>query len=80
MDEYCPVCGLGLECCPICGSKLVVLEYRGNEPHVLAMMKRRDFRGFLGCNRADLHDKVVDGVNYQDKAFIKAIFHSRKKK
>jgi hypothetical protein len=59
---------------------LVVLEYHGNDPHWLAVMKRRGFCGFLGCVRADLHDKVVDGVNYRDKAFILPIFHGRKKK
>ena len=33
------------------------------------------FRGFLGCLRVDLHDKVVDGVNYHGKVYIVPVFH-----
>lgn len=63
----------GLMSCPICGSKLVVVEYRGKKPDLLALMKSDDFSGFLGCLRVDLHDKVVDGVNYRGKVFIRPI-------
>jgi hypothetical protein len=63
--------------CPICGFKLVPVEYRGNKPEVLALMKSGGFCHFLGCIRVDLHDKVVDGVNYRGKVFVRPVFHSR---
>lgn len=63
--------------CSICGSELVVVKYSGKEPDELAFMRRDDFCGFLGCLRVDLHDKVVDGVNYRGKVFVKPIFHGR---
>jgi hypothetical protein len=64
-------------CCPICGLKLVPVEYKGKEPDKLALMGRDGFCGFLGCVRVDLHDKVVDGVNYRGKVYVVPIFHSR---
>jgi hypothetical protein len=72
MDDYCPKCGDVR--CPICGSKLVLLDYKGNDPDILAKMKSPDFRGFFGCNRAKLHDKVVNGVYYRGKAYVEAVF------
>lgn len=72
---YCP--SHGCMSCPICGSKLVALEYRGKEPDKLALMRRDDLRCLLGCTRVDLHDKVVDGVNYRGKVFLRPIFHGR---
>ena len=72
---YCP--SHGRMSCPICGSELVVVKYSGKEPDKLALMRRDDFCGFLGCLRVDLHDKVVDGVNHRGKVFLKPIFHRR---
>lgn len=69
---YCPK--HGLMSCPICGSDLRVLEYRGNDPKMLAIVKSRGFKFFLGCKRVVLHNKVVDGVDYRDKAYIYPIF------
>lgn len=66
--RYCP--HHGSMACPICGSALVKIEYRGRKPHLLALMKRADFRCFVGCIRIHLHDKVVDGVNYRGKVFL----------
>jgi len=63
--------------CPICGSPLVKLEYRGKKPHLLALMKRKDFCGFMGCSRTDLHDKVVNSVNYQGQVFIHPVLHAK---
>jgi len=73
---YCPE--HGSMACPICGSVLVKIEYRGKKPDKLALMKRADFCYFVGCIRVDLHDKVVDGVNYSGKVFFRPVFHSRK--
>lgn len=70
--HYCPEHGLMV--CPICGSVLKEIKYRGNKPDVLALAKRDGFRCFMGCTRVDLHDKVVDGVNYRGKLFVKPIF------
>lgn len=69
---YCSTHGLMV--CPICGSALVEIQYRGRKPDVLALAKRGDFRCFVGCLRVDLHDKIVDGVNYRGKVFVKPIF------
>jgi hypothetical protein len=66
------------EVCPVCGSELVVIEYRGHDPKTLALMKSDGFRGFLGCVRVDLHDKVVDGVDYRGKVFVSPVSHGRK--
>lgn len=63
--------------CPICGSELVPVKYSGKERHFLALMERGDFCGFLGCIRVDLHDKVVNGVNYRGKVYTFPVFHSR---
>ena len=71
----CPACRSEMSC-PICGSTLVELEYKGNKPHLLAAMRRADFRCFVGCPHIDLHDKVVDGVNYSGKTFIRPIFRT----
>ncbi len=67
--------GIGEGCCPICGCKLVVLDYRGSEPDLLALMRCEGFCCFLGCTRVDLHDKVVEGVDYRGKVFCKSVFH-----
>ena len=64
--------------CPICGSPLVELGYRGNKPDMLALMRRKDFCGLLGCSRTNLHDKVVDGVNYRGKVFVHPVLHPKK--
>lgn len=58
--------------CSVCGSVLRPVQYQGKEP--LPVMDKPDFGGFLGCLRVDLHDKVVNGVNYRGKVFIKAVF------
>jgi len=71
----CPESG-ALECCPLCGSRLRVIEYRGDKPELLALVLREDFRCFVGCVRVELHDKVIDGVDYQGKVFVQPIFHS----
>lgn len=71
----CPESG-ALEYCPLCGSRLRVIEYRGDKPELLALVKREDFRCFVGCVRVELHDKVVDGVDYRGKVFVQPIFHS----
>lgn len=75
--SYCP--HHGRMSCPICGSRLVFVRYSGTNPNTLALMKRDDFRGFLGCIRMDLHDKVVDGVNCRGKAFVKPVFEKRER-
>jgi len=41
---------------------------------MLALMKSANFVGFVGCCRVELHDKVVDGVNYQGKVFVRPLF------
>jgi hypothetical protein len=64
------------EFCPLCGSELVVIEYRGHDPEVLALMKSDGFCGFLGCCRVDLHDRVVDDVNYRGKVFFRRVSHA----
>jgi len=64
----------GLMVCPICGSVLIEIKYRGNKPHVLALAKRDDFGCFVGCLRADLHNKTVDGIDYRGKVYIRTIF------
>jgi hypothetical protein len=63
--------------CPLCGSMLVKVNYVGNKPEILALTKHDGFRGLWGCLRVDLHDKIVDGVDYRDKVFIKPIFDKR---
>ena len=65
------------DCCPICGSPLVELGYCGKKPDNLALMKRKDFCGFLGCSRTDLHDKVVNGVNYRGQVFVRPVLHPK---
>lgn len=75
MDSVSYVCPKhGLMVCPICGSVLVKLEYRGNKPNVLALAKRDDFCYFVGCSRTDLHNKIMNGVSYRGKVFVRAIF------
>jgi hypothetical protein len=35
------------------------------------------FRGFWGCNRAELHNKTtLDGKNHNGKVYVKKVFHS----
>ena len=55
--------------CPICGSPLVKIEYRGKDPKRLALMKRKDFCGFLGCMHTDLHEG--------GKVFVHPVFHPK---
>jgi hypothetical protein len=69
---FCPKHGLMV--CPLCGSVLVEVAYRGNKPKFLALAKRDGFRCFVGCLRVDLHNKIVDGVDFRGKVFIKPIF------
>jgi hypothetical protein len=77
MSEFhtgvCPKCSK----CPICGSELVELRYRGYNRSILAFTESDGFVGFLGCCRVELHDKVVDGVNYRGKVFVKPLFRKR---
>jgi len=68
----------GVMCCPICGSVLAKIVYSGKKPDMLALIKRDGFRGFVGCIRVNLHDKVVDGVNYRGKVFVRPIFDEEK--
>jgi len=63
--------------CPLCGCELVAIKYLGNKPDMLAKMKRPDFCGFLGCIRVELHDKIVNGINYRGKAYVIPIFHKK---
>ena len=60
--------------CPICGFELVVVKYSGSKRDLLALAESDGFRYFLGCLRVDLHDKVLDGVNYRGKVFIRSVF------
>jgi len=69
---YCP--SHGLMVCPVCGLELVVVKYSGGERDLLALAESDGFRYFLGCLRVDLHDKVLDGVNYRGKVFIRSVF------
>lgn len=69
---YCPE--HGAMACPICGSVFVRIEYIGKNPDLLALTKRDDFRGFAGCLRVELHDKVVDGVNCRGKVYVRPVF------
>jgi len=70
--HFCPE--HGDMACPLCGSLLAEIEYSGKNPDVLALTKRDGFCGFVGCIRVNLHDKVVDGVNYRGKVFVKPVF------
>jgi len=74
--NFCPNCD-DLPC-PICRSKMKWLEYRGHNPEKLAIMKIDGFRGFFGCVRVDLHDKVVDGVDWRGMVFVRPLFKRRK--
>jgi hypothetical protein len=60
--------------CPICGLELAVVKYSGSERDLLALAESDGFRCFLGCLRVDLHGKVLDGVDYRGKVYIKAVF------
>jgi hypothetical protein len=60
--------------CPLCGLELVVVKYSGSEHDLLALAESDGFRYFLGCLRVDLHDKVLDGVDYRGKVYIRAVF------
>ena len=71
--DVCPSCGF-VKLCPICGSELVELKYSGHKRSVLALVESDGFVGFLGCSRVELHDKVVDGVDYSGKVFIVPLF------
>lgn len=64
--------------CPLCGSKLTVVKYGGKKRNLLALVRSDNFCCFLGCLHVELHDRVVDGVNYRGKVFIKPIFHDRR--
>jgi hypothetical protein len=57
------------ELCPICGSALAEIEYRGKKPDLLALMKRENFCGFLGCMHTDLHEG--------GKVFVRPVFHPK---
>ena len=41
------------------------------------MMDKPDFGGFLGCLRVDLHDKVVNGVNYRARSLLRLFLNER---
>jgi hypothetical protein len=66
--------------CPICSSELVELRYRGYKRSIVAFIESDGFVGWLGCCRVELHDKVVDGVNYRGKVFVKPLFGKRKER
>lgn len=68
----------GVVRCPVCGSALVKIEYKGDEAELLAVTKLADFRGFVGCVRVDLHNKVVDGVDYSGKVYVRPVFDDRR--
>lgn len=57
--------------CSICGSALVVVKYQGSERDMLKLVESG--HRLLGCLHVNLHDKVVDGVNYRGKVFIKVL-------
>lgn len=67
-EHFCPDCEPKF--CPICGSKLVPIKYRGKKSDLLASATSKGFRYFLGCVRIDLHDKVLDGVDYRGKVYV----------
>jgi len=75
VDYYCSEHGSMV--CPSCGSPYVKIEYKGKEPDLLALTKRDDFCCFVGCLRVDLHDKVVDGVDYRGKVIFRPVFRGR---
>lgn len=56
-------------CCPVCGCPLVEIGYSGKDPKRLALMKRKDFCGYMGCTRTDLHEG--------GKVFVRPIFHPK---
>jgi hypothetical protein len=72
----CSSCGFA-DSCPICGSKLVEVKYSGHNRSMLAVTESDGFVGFLGCLRVELHDKVVDGVSYRGKVFVRPLFRKR---
>jgi hypothetical protein len=69
-----------VDLCPICGSKLVELKYSGHKRSILALIESDGFIGLLGCCRVELHDKVVDGVNYRGKVFVRPLFRKRRER
>ena len=71
--DVCSCCGF-VKSCPICGSELVELKYKGHKRSVLALVESDGFVCFMGCKRVELHDKVVDGVDYSGKVFIVPLF------
>ena len=74
LDSESHVCAKhGSMVCPICGSLLIKLKFMGNDAKVLALAKRKDFLCFVGCCRVDLHNKIVDGVDYRGKVFIRTV-------
>jgi len=73
-NAECYCLGHGRMSCPICGHVLVVVKYSGGKRDLLALAESDGFRCFLGCLRVDLHDKVLDGVNYRGKVYIRSVF------
>ena len=71
--DVCSCCGF-VKSCPICGSELVELKYSGHKRSVLALVESDGFVCFMGCKRVELHDKVVDGVDYSGKVFVRPLF------
>lgn len=71
--KVCSNCG-HVDSCPICGSKLVKLNYSGHKRSILALIESNGFIALVGCMRVELHDKIVDGVNYQGKVFVRPLF------
>ena len=74
--KVCPSCGF-VHLCPICGSELVEVKYSGRKRCIQALVESDDFLGLLDCLRVELHNKVVDGVNYAGKVFVKPLFGER---
>ncbi len=70
--RYCPI--HGRMSCPICGHELDVVKYIGSRRDLLAKAQSDGFRCFLGCLRVDLHDKVLDGVDWRGMVYIRAVF------
>ena len=67
-ERFCVRCDSKF--CPICSSRLVELNYLGNDARCSDLMEKKGFRSFLGCMRVDLHDKALDGVDYRGKVYI----------
>lgn len=57
---------------------LVELKYSGHKRSILALVESDGFVALFGCFRVELHDKVIDGVNYHGKVFVRPLFRKAK--